>query len=277
MQRVVVTGASGLVGAAVARRLAADGFEVAGLDAVPGQRTAIVGDLRDPSARARALRGAELLVHAAALHAPHVRVVPPAEFRAVNVDATRALLQDALSAGVQRVVYTSSTSLYGHALEPGAQAVWVDEALVPQPRDVYDETKLAAERLVAASGLNWIVLRIARCFPEPLEVMARHRLHRGVALEDVADAHLLALRSSASGLTLNVAGPYPFTADDRGALLDSADRLIAARAPAVLDAFAARGWGLPRRIGRVYDSGSAGRELGYSPQRDTLALLEHGQ
>jgi nucleoside-diphosphate-sugar epimerase len=142
---------------------------------------------------------------------------------------------------------------------------------------VYDETKLAAERLVAASGLNWIVLRIARCFPEPLEVMARHRLHRGVALEDVADAHLLALRSSASGLTLNVAGPYPFTADDRGALLDSADRLIAARAPAVLDAFAARGWGLPRRIGRVYDSGSAGRELGYSPQRDTLALLEHGQ
>ena len=98
--------------------------------------------------RSAALRAAEVVVHAAALHAPHVGVADDADFRSINVDSTQALLGDAERAGVGRFVYISSTSVYGHALVPTDRAVWVDEELLPRPRDIYDETKLADRKSV---------------------------------------------------------------------------------------------------------------------------------
>jgi len=183
-----VTGSSGRVGAAVAVALTAAGWSVRGVDRAPGGRTSIIGDLRDPQVRRAALRQSHLVVHAAALHAPHVGRVDDREFHAVNVGATEALLEEAERVGVPRIVYISSTSVYGHALIPTDQAVWVDEGLEPRPRDIYDETKLAAERLVASAAASSAVLRIARCFPEPLPVLATHLLHRAVGLIDVAAA-----------------------------------------------------------------------------------------
>lgn len=50
----------------------------------------------------------------------------------MNVDATEALLRQAKQAGVSRLVYTSSASVYGRALVPADRAVWVDEQLVPR-------------------------------------------------------------------------------------------------------------------------------------------------
>ena len=80
-----------------------------------------------------------------------------------------------------------------------ARAVWVDEQLEPQPRDIYDQTKLEAEQLVASAGGSMTVttLRMSRCFPEAAELMAWYRLYRGVDRRDVAEAHALALRSQA--------------------------------------------------------------------------------
>nr|BFE70659.1 hypothetical protein GCM10020092_039600 [Actinoplanes digitatis] len=183
-----MTGTSGRVGAAIAAALDAAGWAVRGVDRVTGQWTGVVGDLRDPGVRRAALHGCDLVIHAAALHAPHVGRVDDEEFRAVNVGATEALLEEAGRARVRRVVYISSTSVYGHALVPTDRAVWVDEGLPPRPRDIYDETKLAAERLVASSALTPVVLRIARCFPEPPRTLAVHLLHRAVGLSDVAAA-----------------------------------------------------------------------------------------
>jgi UDP-glucose 4-epimerase len=177
-----VTGSSGRVGAAVAVALTAAGWSVRGVDRAPGRWTGIIGDLRDPQVRRAALRESHVVVHAAALHAPHVGRVDDREFHAVNVGATEALLEEAERVGVQRVVYISSTSVYGHALIPTDRAVWVDEGLTPRPRDIYDETKLAAERLVASAATSSAVLRIARCFPEPPPLLAAHLLHRAVGL-----------------------------------------------------------------------------------------------
>jgi nucleoside-diphosphate-sugar epimerase len=53
------------------------------------------------------------------------------------------LLEAALENGAKRFVYTSTTSLYGHAMVSPEKAVWVTERLVPQPRDIYDVTKIA--------------------------------------------------------------------------------------------------------------------------------------
>jgi UDP-glucose 4-epimerase len=270
---VTVTGSSGRVGAAVAAALDAAGWTVRGVDRAPGRWTTVLGDLRDQRVRGTALRTADALVHAAALHAPHVGVVDDAEFRSVNVDATEALLDGAENAGVRRVVYISSTSVYGHALVPTDRAVWVDEDLGPRPRDIYDETKLAAERLVTSSPLVSATLRIARCFPEPLPVMASRRLHRSVGRSDVAAAIVLAVEHSAVTGTFNIAGPYPFVREDCLALHHDARSVIVQRAPEVAAAFRDRGWPLPPALDRVYDSGAAVAAFGYRPVQDVRQLL----
>ena len=160
---------------------------------MPGRWTTLIGDLRESNVRRAAFAGVDAVVHVAALHAPHVSRVPNSEFRAVNISVTDALLTESAKSATCRFVYTSSTSVYGRSLVPTDRAIWVDEGLRPRPRDIYDETKLAAEDLVATAPHSAVVLRVARCFPEPLPLLALYRLHRGVGLSDVAAAHVSAL------------------------------------------------------------------------------------
>jgi nucleoside-diphosphate-sugar epimerase len=272
----VVTGSAGLVGSAIARRLRAAGCPVVGVDRLASPDTSVVADLRDPAAWRHALAGAEAVVHTAALHAPHVGVRSDDEFRATNVEATRELLDASSAAGVRRFVYTSSTSVYGYALESADEAVWVTEDLTCRPRDIYDETKLAAERLVlaAAGAMSTVCLRIARCFPEPPAIQARHRLYRGVDIEDVTQAHLLAVRSphQAAGI-LNIAGPYPWQPEDRKQLRHDPTELITRRVPEAATGFSRNGWALPTSIDRVYVSARAETVLGYRPRHGVAALL----
>ncbi|MET9221441.1 NAD(P)-dependent oxidoreductase [Streptomyces sp. NPDC003300] len=268
-----MTGSSGRVGSALAAAFDAAGREVRGVDRVAGRWTSVVADLRDPRERRAALRSADVLVHTAALHAPHVGRVADEEFRAVNVGMTAELLDDAARLGVRRVLYISSTSVYGHALVPADRAVWVDEHLTPLPRDIYDETKLAAERLVAASGVSAVTLRIARCFPEPLPVLARHLLHRAVDVADVAAAGVLAVTRPEVTGTFNVSGPHVFQREDCVALHRDAGAVLAGRAPDVVEAFRDRGWPVPDRLDRVYDSTAATNAFGYRPVRGVRELL----
>ncbi|WP_307872573.1 NAD-dependent epimerase/dehydratase family protein [Paractinoplanes ovalisporus] len=256
-----MTGSSGLVGSVVSEALEADGWSVTGVDRAPGRWTSVVGDLRDRPVREAALQGSDAVVHAAARHAPHVGRVDDREFRAVNVDATEALLE---ATGDRRFVYISTTSVYGHSLVPTDRAVWVDESLPPRPRDIYDETKLAAEALVTAATTS-VVLRIARCFPEPPPVLAAHLLHRAVHPADVAAAAATVTeRSDVTGV-FTIAGPYAFTRVDCPALHHDAAALIAERLPEVAEAFRTRGWSLSATIDRVYDSTAAAHAFGYRP------------
>ncbi len=272
---VLVTGSSGVVGAAVAHEMRTAGWQVRGWDLRPGPWTTHLGDLRDAGLRTRALAGAEIVVHTAALHAPHVGAVADDEFRAVNVESTAALLDRAAECDVQRIVYTSTTSVYGHSLVPDGRAVWVDESLRARPRDIYDETKLAAETLVtdARYPFTTSVLRIARCFPEAPAVRAAHRLHRGVDLRDVAHAHRLAAEHQRVTGIFNIAGPMLFEpADTRHLWLDAA-ALLARKSPETVALFRRQGWSLPARIDRVYDSRKAGRQLGYRPSHGVAAVV----
>jgi nucleoside-diphosphate-sugar epimerase len=266
---VVVTGSSGLVGSTVAAALEARGHDVVGVDVRPGPYTSVVGDFRTVD-----VAGADAVVHIAALHAPHVGVRPDAEFWDVNVDATAGLLAAAGAAGVRRLVFTSTTSVYGTALVPDGEAVWVDESLPPQPRDVYDETKFAAEQLVAAASWPTVTLRIGRCFPEADHVVAGHRLHRGVDVRDVAQAFVRAVEQPLDAtVTLNVAGPLVFTRADGAELLVDAAAVAERRLPGLGRAFAERSWPLPATIDRVYDSTLARSTLGYDPRYDVWSVL----
>lgn len=272
--RVLVTGAAGLIGSAVAARLKKD-HDVVGLDLQPGPLSDIVGDCAEVAEWRQRLSKLDAVIHVAALHAPHVGYRSDADFRRTNVEATKRLLGHALEAGASHFVLTSTTSLYGQALELVGAAAWVDEQLAPRPRDIYDATKLEAERLVAEAGGSMTVtsLRMSRCFPEPAESMACYRLHRGIDRRDVAEAHALALERRGPPATYVISATTPFEPEDCDELLTDAPAVIARRYPGLIGRMAANGWSAPRSVDRVYDSSLAQRELGFSPRLDVESCL----
>lgn len=276
--RILVTGAAGLIGGSIASALRRN-HHVQGLDVRDGPEVDVRADIHDETALSRVLDGAQAIVHTAALHAPHVGRVPDLEFWRVNVEGTQRLLDMAARCGVDRFVLTSSTSVYGHALVPtsGKGAVWIDETIEPQPRDIYDVTKLAAEqRVQQASGarLKSMILRLSRCFPESAPAMTLHRLHRGIDQRDVVAAHRLALdHASEAARTYIVSGLSPFLREDAEALMRDAPTVIRERAPEVAQAFAERGWQLPQKLDRVYAIDRLVRDVGFRPQFNSLDVL----
>lgn len=117
--KALVTGATGFVGAALARTLLAAGWQVRALVRAGSDRRNLralsvqssVGDLTDPGSLARAVAGCDAVFHAAADYRLWVPD-PQAMYRA-NVEGTRNLLEAAQRAGVERIVYTSSVACIG--------------------------------------------------------------------------------------------------------------------------------------------------------------------
>src|SRR5262249_45292973 len=115
----LVTGATGFVGAAVARTLLAAGHRVRVLARPNGNRRNLAGldveiaegALEDTASLAAAVAGCRYLFHVAADY--RLWVPDPAAMFRANVDGTRALMQAALAAGVERIVYTSSVATLG--------------------------------------------------------------------------------------------------------------------------------------------------------------------
>jgi UDP-glucose 4-epimerase len=272
--RILVTGAAGLIGSGVAARLAAEN-DVVGLDLVSAPHVSIVADCSAVAEWRHRVGEVDAIVHTAALHAPHVGRRTDEDFRRANVEVTSRLLDFALSAGAGHFVLTSTTSLYGHALEDVDRAVWVDEQLEPQPRDIYDQTKLEAEQLVASVGgaMTATSLRMSRCFPEPADVMAWYRLYRGVDRRDVAEAHALALRREGRPATYVISSATPFLREDSQELMIDAAGAIQRRQPGLIDRMIAKGWPTPESIDRVYDSTCAAKELGFRPRHGVESCL----
>jgi nucleoside-diphosphate-sugar epimerase len=272
--RILVTGAAGLIGSSVTARLAAQ-HDVVGLDLVPGPQVQLVADCLEVAAWRHRVGRVDAVVHVAALHAPHVGRRSDADFRRVNVEATSRLLDFASLVGASHFVLTSTTSLYGHALVPHGAAVWLDESVEPRPRDIYDETKLEAERLAASAGdaMSVTSLRMSRCFPEPADVMAWYRLYRAIDRRDVAEAHLLALARNGGSATYVISAETPFVREDCAELLAAAPAVIARRCPGLISQMAAKDWQAPISIDRVYDCSRARRELGFSPRYGIQSCL----
>ena len=154
MQRALVTGANGFIGAHVVRAALDAGAEVRAmvrpgsdrrnLDGLPIETAH--GDLTDPESMRRALEGVDTLFHVAARYDLSRRARRDA-YRA-NVDGTRALMQAALRAQVDRVVHTSSVAAIGPPRDPSRPADesrWADPERAPGP---YEATKIISERLV---------------------------------------------------------------------------------------------------------------------------------
>lgn len=268
--RILITGSSGQLGAEIARQLSAQ-HDLIGIDWVEGVWTHHRVNIVDRGAMRSLMKGIDAVIHSASLHAPHLATESSQAFIDVNLTGTLNLLEAATDEGVRRFVYTSTTSLYGFALIPNGQAVWVTEALTPQPRDMYDITKRAAEDLcqhfARTYGLPTICLRTSRFFPEAVPLMAFYRLYRGVDVQDAASAHVLAVINQEILFDIfNISAQSPFEPGDLPALLHDAPSVIESKIPEALSFFTRQGWTLPRSIDRVYIIERARRQLGYQPR-----------
>lgn len=148
---VLVTGGAGFIGSHLTEALVRRGEKVRVLDnlsegrmrnlqAVRKKIEFVRGDLRDPVALKRALRGVRAVYHQAALRSVPKSVGKPFLYHEVNTNGTLLLFRLAKEAGVKRVVYASSSSVYGDGV-PIPQR----ESARPAPQSPYAVSKLATE------------------------------------------------------------------------------------------------------------------------------------
>ncbi len=167
--RCCVTGGAGFIGSNLVDRLVADGHEVVVLDDLSTGRLEnlahvrddvrfLEGDLRDRSAVAEAVAGSEVVFHQAALAAVARSIEDPATVTDVNVGGTLNVLMAARAAGARRVVFASSSSVYGDT--PTLPKV---ETMPLDPRSPYAASKAAGEAYLmsfnASLGLEGAALR----------------------------------------------------------------------------------------------------------------------
>jgi UDP-glucose-4-epimerase GalE len=167
--KILLTGGAGYVGSACLRWLLANGHDPIAYDnmsegntaAVPdGHTRLVVGDIADTDRLARVLRdhGAEAVMHFAALASVPDSISDPDAYYRVNVAGTKSVLDAMRTAGVRKILFSSTAATYGfHAEMP------LLEQSPQTPETPYGTTKLAAEWLIKdyahAYGLGYTLLR----------------------------------------------------------------------------------------------------------------------
>jgi dihydroflavonol-4-reductase len=302
---VLITGATGQVGNAIARRLADDGVEVRALVRSPERARVlpdgvqpVFGDVTDaPSLRAAA-EGAATVYHAAGI--PEQWRKDAGEFARVNVDGTRNVVEAALAAEVERFVYTSTDDV----LVQGPGETFDESALNPNPGATpYQRSKQEADRIVTAAldrGLPAVFLHPAGVYgPAPFLVkglndllmqLAKRKtpalLPGGMAVaysEDVADGHVRAAAQAPVGARYLLAESFQSLTDIARAVAVAEPRakvprvmpLPVARAVSTVGERVAQATGrppmIPRSVLQFLERGSrpsgarARAELGWSP------------
>jgi len=291
--RILVTGSAGHLGEALMLTLRHSEHEAIGLDIRSSPATQRVGSITERDFVRRCMQGVDAVLHTATLHKPHVASHTRQAFVDTNITGTLNLLEEAVDAGVESFVYTSTTSTFGHALTPpeGAPAAWITEDVVPVPRNIYGVTKLAAESLCElihrTTHLPCIVLRTSRFFPEDddnaglrqafagANLKANEFLYRRADIEDIVSAHMLALeKAPAIGFgRYIISATTPFSPADLQQLRMDAPAVVRRYSPGYEAEYRRRGWLMLPAIERVYVNELARAQLGWQPRYDFNSII----
>ncbi len=232
LKRVLVTGATGMVGRSLVNALLKKGYCVralvrkkVGCEILPSRVEQVTGDITDAASVCSAVAGVCLVFHLAArLHVNNPSSALKAEYYGVNVAGTLNLLEAACSAEVNRIVFFSTISVYGAGKSNRA----LDEGSKKEPDTLYARTKLKAEFLIdefcakRSDAPEVTILRLAAVYGSRVKGNYRlmiHAVQKGgfvypgngdncrtlVHEEDVASAAILAAEHPlAKGRTYNV-------------------------------------------------------------------------
>ena len=174
MRNALVTGGGGFIGSNLVRTLVERGYAVKVLDdwstgspanlaGLEGSVQVIEADVRDSSAVSKATAGTEVLYHLAALPSVARSIADPHASHSVNASGTLTILTAARDSGVQRVVYASSSSIYGDT-----PTLPKHEEMPVNPRSPYAAAKLSGEAysraFTQAFGLETVSLRFFNVF-----------------------------------------------------------------------------------------------------------------
>src|SRR3984957_744253 len=245
---ILVTGASGFLGSAIAAALRARGHAIRVLARPSSPRTNLnaadvvcEGDLRDRASLAGALKGVRYLFHAAADYRLWAR--DPEEIQRSNVEGTRLIMQEALGAGVERIVYTSSVATL--KITDGAASTEDNPLADGEGIGAYKRSKVAAERLVEAmihrDGLPAVIVNpstpigprdirpppTGRIIVEAASGRMPAFVDTGLNLahvDDVALGHLLALEKGRIGASYILGGQNVSLKEMLGAIAELAGR-----------------------------------------------------
>jgi nucleoside-diphosphate-sugar epimerase len=227
--KVLVTGATGFIGQALVRKLVARGDDVRALvrskakGAVLGLQSGetVEGDITDPAAVERAVRGTEVVYHIAGSFRD--AKLPDCRYREVNVDAVRLLIEAASRNDVRRIVHCGTCGIHGNIQGPPA-----DETYPIRPVGIYEETKAAGEKIAFEtgrdSGIEVTALRPGPVYgPGDTRLLKLFKLanrdptvligsgtagYHLVYIDDLTDAFILAGRSAAApGEAFLIGGP----------------------------------------------------------------------
>ncbi len=277
--KILVTGSSGKLGSVTVNHLRSYKHEVLGIDIIPSATTDRLIDLKEKSLVVEICKGIDAVIHTAALHGKHYELQYPRDaFIETNISGTLNLLNACVANGVKKFLFTSTTSIYGEAMANKETAVWVDEGLKEQPRDIYDITKQTAEQLCRdffyKESLQTSVYRVSRFLPEVENLKINHRLYRGLDERDGAEALRLALNIDFKDFEIfNISGGSPFKKDDLALLKHDPKTAILRHFPDAESIYNKRGWNFPESIDRVYISEKAKTYFDYLPKYDFEYLL----
>src|SRR6187431_1144811 len=201
--RIVVTGGSGKAGRWVVPDLRERGHDVLNVDVVhdgSAHGLCVRTDLTDLGSAIEVIRGADAVVHLAAIPAPELR--PPGETFRINTMSTYNVFEAAVHERVRRVVWASSETVLGLPFDSPPAFAPIDESHPPRPETSYALSKLVGETLAAQlsrqHGIPFVGLRISNImepadyatFPSWQDDPARRRwnLWGYVDARDVAQA-----------------------------------------------------------------------------------------